>query len=162
MPAGFPDCPGCQRCLFPALNVDCGFPDCPSLNLLSFAIGFALSSFVRPLVDVVRAVSRRVLLGLRFPSALALFRREAANGRFVRSYKSYLSRDQAGHRRSQGEDRDESRVDQSRFGSFPPLVPSAAQRYHRPGGQRFVGCSLGWVVRVFRAACANGFPSSAS
>src|ERR1017187_5714887 len=46
MPAGFPDCPGCHRYLFPALNVDCGFPDCPSLNLLSFAIGFALSSFV--------------------------------------------------------------------------------------------------------------------
>jgi hypothetical protein len=46
MPAGFPDCPGCQRYLFPALNVDCGFPDCPILNLLSFAIGFALSSFL--------------------------------------------------------------------------------------------------------------------
>src|ERR1019366_4830140 len=46
MPAGFPDCPGCQRYLFPALNVDCGFPDCPSLNLPSLAIGFTLSSFV--------------------------------------------------------------------------------------------------------------------
>src|ERR1035438_4274129 len=46
MPAGFPDCPGCQRYRFPGLNVDFGFPDCPSLNLLSFAIGFTLSSFV--------------------------------------------------------------------------------------------------------------------
>ena len=113
------------------------------MNLLSFAIGFALSSFVRPLVDVVRAVSRRVLLGLRFPSALALFRREAANGRFVRSYKSYLSRDQAGHRRSQGEDRDESRVDQSRFWSFPPLVPSAAPAVSSSWGTTLRGLQSG-------------------
>jgi hypothetical protein len=48
------------------------------------------------------------------------------------------------------------------FGAFLRWSRPLHQRYHRPGGQRFVGCSLGWVVRVFRAACANGFPSSAS
>src|ERR1035438_8776928 len=46
MPAGFPGCTAGERYRFPGLNVDFGLPDCPSLNLLSFAIGFTLRSFV--------------------------------------------------------------------------------------------------------------------